>query len=237
MAGRPAPSEGGGGFVVARTRVDERAYRDWIAFVRETGLLEGYAEVLNARISVPGEIALVFDGCGEANAFFDAETRTVVMCYELLEAFAGIFENLPEAEREQALLGATDFIFYHEVGHALIDVLDLPALGREEDVADQLAVYILTDGTEEGEQAAIDGAVALYRITPHSDEIAFADEHSLGAQRFYNIACWVYGQNPEKYGGLVADGVLPEARAERCPDEYAQLERSWSRLLGPYLVP
>jgi hypothetical protein len=159
------------------------------------------------------------------------------MCYELLAAFTEAFGDMPGEERDQVVLGATDFIFYHEVGHALIDLLDLPTLGREEDAADQLAVYILTDGTGEGEQAAIDGAVALYRLEEEMDEFAFADEHSLGPQRFYNIACWVYGQNPEKYAHLLlrSGGVLPDARAERCPGESAQIESSWDRLLAPYL--
>ena len=232
---RVATPGGSGGFVVGQAALGSPQNEQWQRFVHQNQILEGYADVLNSWISLPEEVALAFTGCGEANAYFDEEERAIVMCYELLAAFARIFETLPAGEREEALMGATDFIFYHEVGHALIDVLKLPALGREEDVADQLAVHILTDGTEAGEQAAIDGAVALYRITPHTDEVAFADEHSLGPQRFYNIACWVYGQNPDRYGSLVGNGVLPEARAERCPDEYAQLESSWNRLLGPYL--
>lgn len=231
------PDTASSGFVVARTPLENRRYAGWAAYVRERRLLEGYAEYLNSWISLPERIALTFAACGRADAFYEPETRTVTLCYELLAAFARAFSEIPEGERGQVVLGATDFIFYHEVGHALIDVLDLPTLGREEDAADQLAVYLLTDGTDESEQSAIDGAVALYRLEREMDEGAVADEHSLGPQRFYNIACWVYGQNPEKYSNLLlrSGGVLPDARAERCPDEYAQLEHSWGRLLEPYL--
>lgn len=231
------PSAASSGFVVARTRLPNDQYAGWEAYVRGKRLLEGYATFLNGWISLPGRIVLTFAACGRADAFYEPETRTVTMCHELLATFADVFGEMPEAERDQVVLGATDFIFYHEVGHALIDMLDLPTLGREEDAADQLAVYILTGGTDEGEQAAIDGAVALYRLEEEMDEGAVADEHSLGPQRFYNIACWVYGQNPEKYANLLlrSGGVLPDARAERCPGEYAQLEASWDRLLEPHL--
>lgn len=227
----------GRGFIVVGTRLPNDRYAGWEAYVRGKRLLEGYATFLNSWISLPQPITLTFAACGRADASYEPETRTVTMCYELLATVAEVFGEMPEAERDQVVLGATDFIFYHEVGHALIDVLDLPTLGREEDAADQLAVYILTDGTDEGEQAAIDGAVALYRLEEEMDEGAVADEHSLGPQRFYNVACWVYGQSPEKYVNLLlrSGGVLPDARAERCPGEYAQIESSWDRLLEPHL--
>ena len=228
---------GGSGFVVARTLLENQQYAGWEAYVRRTRLLEGYADYLNDWIALPERVALMFAVCGGADAFYEPETRTITLCYELLDAFTQAFGELPEEEREQVVLGATDFIMYHEVGHALIDLLDLPTLGREEDAADQLAVYILTDGTDEGEQAAIDGAVALHRLEQETGGVALADEHSLGPQRFYNVICWVYGKNPDRHAGLRlrAGGVLPDARAERCPGEAAQLEASWNRLLEPYL--
>ena len=225
------------GFVVARTPLRNDRYAGWEAYVRERRLLEGWVDFLNGWISLSERITVTFAACGRADAFYEPQTRTITMCYELLPAFTQAFREIPAAERDQAVLGATDFILYHEIGHALIDVLDLPVVGREEDAADQLAVYILTGGTEEDEQAAIDGAVALHRLEEGMDEGSFADEHSLGPQRFYNIACWVYGQNPEKYTHLLlgSGGVLPEARAERCPAEYEQLQGSWDRLLDRYL--
>ena len=56
-----------------------------------------------------------------------------------------------EAERDEAVAGAFIFVFFHELGHALIDVYELPITGREEDAVDQLSTWILTDGTDDGE--------------------------------------------------------------------------------------
>lgn len=46
------------------------------------------------------------------------------------------------------------------------------------------------------------------------------------------MACWIYGSDPAKYAGIVANGVLPRARAQRCPGEYERLSKAWMRLLS-----
>ncbi len=122
----------------------------------------------------------------------------------------------------------------HEVGHALVDVLDLPVTGREEDVADQLAVYVLIRGGEKGAQAAVAGVSALQPSTNSFDDTDFADEHSLGPVRLYNVMCWIYGSDPAKYSYLLDGGSLPEERAVRCPGEWDRMAKAWQRLLAPY---
>jgi Putative metallopeptidase len=46
----------------------------------------------------------------------------------------------------------------HEVGHVLIDVLNLPTTGRDEDVVDEFSTLLLLEGEEEGEKAVINAA-------------------------------------------------------------------------------
>jgi hypothetical protein len=120
----------------------------------------------------------------------------------------------------------------HEVGHALVDVLDLPITGREEDAVDQLAAMMLINTGDKGAAAALNGVRAIQpgqnAVYDNSD---FADEHSLGPVRLYNIACWIYGSDPQKYAALVSGGGLPAARARRCPGEYERLSKAWMRLL------
>jgi Zn-dependent peptidase ImmA (M78 family) len=41
------------------------------------------------------------------------------------------------------VIGPVSLVFLHELGHALLDVLQIPILGREEDASDQLATYML----------------------------------------------------------------------------------------------
>lgn len=206
----------------------------------ENRVLEETADDLNRTLALPEDVTLSFAECGEISASYDPEKRQVTVCYELVDdlydAFRGEAKN--EDELDEKVVGATVFVLYHEVGHALVKVYRLPVTGREEDAVDQLSTYLLTDGTDEDEAAALDAAESLYRdenAGSGEGEPRYWDEHSLDRRRFDNVVCWVYGQNEGKYKSLVADGVLPAERAERCADEYAQIEQSWTTLLDPYL--
>jgi hypothetical protein len=210
--------------------------------LREEGLLEEIADGLNEAFELPADVIVCLRECGgDSNAYYHPGAHEIRICYELLDHLHDVFDphEREDEDLEAAVLGATAFTIYHEVGHALIDLLDLPITGREEDAVDQLSTYILADGTDEGEQWALAGARALY-YEDHdqggdAEARAFWDEHSIDAQRFYNIVCWVYGQNPAKHERLVRDKTLPEERARGCESEFAQIEHSWQVLLAPYL--
>lgn len=229
------------GFVVRKSLVKSEAYRELAAELDHSGLLQQMAVELNQVIVLDDTLGLRFSECGEPNAFYDPKRREVAVCYELIESY---YENMAAAydtedELDDAVAGAFLFVFFHEVGHALVDVLDVPVTGREEDAVDQLSVWVLVDG-EEGDKAVLDAAVGFYAAAEAEDAVdegSFADEHSLDQQRFYNMICWVYGSDPDAYGNLVEDGHLPAERAERCAAEYARIDRSWSRLLAAHLKP
>jgi hypothetical protein len=235
-----AKSEDKGDFKVARREPDEDGLsaEERAELDDEEKSLEEAAAELNKAFSLPHDILIGFDECEEPNAFYDPEKKEVVVCYQLVEdlyeSYRGEYKS--DEEIEEVVGNATTFVFFHEVGHALIDAYDLPVTGREEDAVDQLSVLVLADGSEEGDRTVLDAARTFSRATDAElDELAFADEHSLDRQRFYNIICLLYGQNRQKFASLVEDGTLPEGRAERCGDEYARAQKAWDALLAPYV--
>lgn len=205
--------------------------------VKQYGALEEIAAALHQRYSLPRPVEIRFDTCGLVNAYYDPNNTDITFCYELLELLADLFVadgQWTEPQRAD-VFGAVQFVMMHEVGHALVDVLDLPITGREEDVADQLAVYVLIRGGDKGAQAAAAGVRALQPLSGTSfDSTDFADEHSLGPVRLYNVMCWIYGSDPVKYSQLVDGGSLPEDRAVRCAGEWDRMAKAWQRLLAPY---
>ena len=182
---------------VADMNAEERKdYEEELKSLRET------ADALNKAFSLPHDIFIGFDNCEGANAFYDPEKKRVTVCYELAEDLYEAFKKdyKTDAQVEDAVTNATTFVFFHELGHALVDAYDLPITGREEDAVDQLSVLLLADGTEEGERMVLDAAVSFSRQAGDElDELAFADEHSLDRQRYYNIICLLYGQDEEKF--------------------------------------
>lgn len=134
-----------------------------------------------------------------------------------------------EAFVEANLLG----IFYHELGHALIDILQLPVFGQEEDAAD-VASILLIDGfyDEEAAQAlAYDAAFGFLAEAEFAGDVAYWDVHGPDEQRFYNTVCLFYGGNPDAREDFAIDLGLPEERAETCPEEFQLALDSW----GPAL--
>lgn len=202
-------------------------------------ILKEIADPLNEFIALPFDVYLNFDECGEPNAFYSPSTKEITMCYEFLDLFEQTFKKISknQVEIDDMTGGTAAFFFFHELGHCLIDVWDLPATGREEDAVDQLAMIILLDGTPEGQQMVISGAL-FFKLVSEGEknaELAFWDEHSLDQQRFYNTLCLVYGSDPVKNKGMIGKNGLPAERAQGCTDEFKRADRAWQRLLTPYL--
>jgi hypothetical protein len=238
--------KGGGKFRLTYAPVKDQDYREVRDLFKETGLLEEAVQGLNETFRIPADVEVILRECGEANAYYESDSRRISLCYELVAYYAGVFFTDAETDEDQelageAVAGATLFTLFHELGHALIDVWDLPITGREEDAVDQLATIILLEGGEDGETAALNGAASFWgedEEESEDEEPSFWDEHSLGEQRFYNIVCWSYGSNPEGLSDLIGDGEddwLPEARAAQCPDEFARMAKAWDTLLSPYV--
>jgi hypothetical protein len=215
-------------------------YKELHADMLKAHELENIAFELNSFLKIPKPIVLSYRECKQANAFYSPGTSSILMCYELVDSFYDTFkkDGLKGDELDEAVGNAVAFAFYHELGHAVVDVLNLPITGREEDAVDQLATFIVADGADEEETTALDGAIAFLLMEKNAKgkpQTAFWDQHSLGEQRFYNIICSLYGDSPQKYESVVSEGVLPKARAARCGYEWKRIENSWTRLLAPYI--
>jgi len=201
--------------------------------------IECIVDSLNERMALPYDITITFKECDGPDASYDDTTHQVTVCYDLIDDYYDLFsiEIKDEAALDEAVKGALASALFHELGHALMDAWNLPITGKEEDAADQLSTLILIEETEEGEQMALDGALAfkLYAALDGGEEKAYWDEHSLDEQRFYGILCMLYGHDPEKYEQMIKDGTLPASRAEMCKDDYAKLKKSWQTLLAPFV--
>lgn len=211
--------------------------------MRQNDLLEDFADDINQTLNLPYDVPLHGSQCDQANAFWDPSANTITICYEDADLGQRIFTEAGDPDPDASAIGSEYATFYHEVGHMAISVYDLPVTGREEDVADQLAAYLLLSPADDGQidpesvQAVKDfarafGASGAERVELGAED--FADVHSLDETRMFNLECWIYGSNPEANADLVTDGQLPEDRASGCQEEWIQLDQAWSTLLDPY---
>lgn len=225
-----------GHFVVQPPQVTSAQMRAVAREMQDSGTLQALADSLNAIFVLPRDVGLRFAQCDEANAYYDSETREIRMCLELLQGMSETLEGQFDGEDEtaDALAGAFIAVVLHEVGHALVDVLEIPVTGREEDAVDQLSAWMLIEANDVD---SVLGAAASYYTELDIGDEDFAGEHSLDRQRYYNLVCWAYGSDPDNSQALIDDWELPQERAEQCGAEYALLDRSWTRLLRDHLRP
>lgn len=200
------------------------------------------ADFVAAALVLPHDVPVIFESCGMANAMYHPDAKAIRFCYEFVDLFGQIIAADPNATEEdfaRGVMGSTVFFLLHEMGHALVDVLELPITGREEDAVDDLAALIIIFAEEEDALlAAIESFDALSAAQEAGGgEMAFWDEHSLSIQRAYTLDCIIYGSDPEEFADLVHPERLPEERAMRCPSEYAQKEQAWDRLLADHYTP
>lgn len=130
--------------------------------------------------------------------------------------------------------------FYHEMGHAFIDVLDAPVLGLVEDAADGLAVVLIDRYWEPDWAEAKARVVADYwwENAPSWSEdapgdVVTWDTHSPYERRYFTFVCLFYGANPEMRAVFAEDMELPLERQETCPSEFELMAQSWDHFLDP----
>jgi hypothetical protein len=138
------------------------------------------------------------------------------------------------------VVGNAVFVLAHELGHGLINEMNMPVLGREEDAADSFAIVtMLKLGTAFSERVLFEAGKGLF-LSAHRDKqekspLAFYGEHGLDLQRAYNVVCFMVGSNPEKYRQLAADTNLPKERQESCVYEWKNTAWSWGEVLQKHL--
>lgn len=173
------------------------------------------------------------------------EDNQIIMPYEFLAQTRAELKDedykLSTSQLDRIVLSQAKFVLLHEIGHALIDQLALPVVGKEEDAVDGLAT-LLAVGVLESPEIALCAAVALdVSEDPERDYMQqdFWNEHSLNAQRYYNILCWTHGGAPDwstEIERLAPEGWL-EAKGDDCSAEYEKLARNWKKLLKRHLKP
>lgn len=126
---------------------------------------------------------------------------------------------------------------YHELGHALIDVLDLPVFGPEEFAVDLFAIVMINRMRDEetAVQMAFDIAAAYdagaMKESTAGNGPAMWDVHGSDRQRYFNLVCHMYGANPYGRDRLAKELGLPDARAETCQDEYSLTSHAWGGVI------
>jgi Putative metallopeptidase len=196
-----------------------------------------------APLRLPHPLALRTRQCDQINAFYNPAERSITLCYELV---ADVFRQAPTTvssdgfiTREAAIFGSVIGVLLHEGGHMVFDMLDVPRFGREEDAADQVALFLALQFNKDIASTIVRGFAYTWAVgsDPSSSApiSAWADEHGSASQRMYNALCLAYGGDPKTFAEFVDRGWLPKDRAADCADEYNQVKRAFVKTVLPFI--
>ncbi len=239
--------KGVGKFILQYDRSSAPVLRD---VLRENKIFDRIITGLNqSGLIMRQDIPVIFTNCGEPNAFWDPSNERIIMCYEMIGFGVQLFQEQGNYGTSEALdksINNTIFTFYHELGHALIDVLQLSAVGQEEDTVDEFASVMLLSNSQGDLAEIILDAAEFYQIVNQISTSAPWDEHAPHDKRLFNLVCFVYGSNPEKYEQIFIEKFILvdpdqkvsreqiESRARRCYQEFPQKVANWNKLLLPH---
>ncbi len=147
------------------------------------------------------QVPILYKMCGFENAYYSPAERGITFCHELGELAYSLFrENALNAEFSEQdahsygfnnAIRMTDFVIFHEIGHALDDIRDDIGIGGNfESVADAIAVVLSVQTGQPNN--AVSGAY-FFNNLPSTNSLF--DEHGNNADRTGDIMCWVTGSS------------------------------------------
>lgn len=174
--------------------------------------------------------------CGRPDVLYLPRQRLISLCYEF---FLEINQLLGKAPADWYVIDRTTravvvFVVLHEIGHALVHLLDLQVGPRAEDAVDQFAFLMMASVKKQDLALRIVQAPAAY-FRGHSVQVDTPrghdpkDVHSTSAARSREALCLLYGRHRDpalaRQLGSAAPACIPHA---------AEVAATWNALLSPY---
>jgi len=209
-------------YLAAQSEQQEQVRQVLVESERLEYAIEGLNQLFNLPLTIKVNVG------GEQGPLHDPAQQYINIPYEFVSGLSRLYP-----ERED-LLDVTVFVLYHEVGHALIDLLELPVPAELEESADGLAGLLSIELISDG------GAPVLAAAGLLASRESIAASHPWFGQagktsRSRKLICWVVGSDPGRLGWVAEDAGLEAGEADRCPNEYEEMRGYWVELLRPYL--
>ena len=194
-------------------------------------------DLINQNWQLEDDILLQMGG--EEDPYYDPEASTIYFSYyfadEIVQRFNEVYPSASSQEQERFMISGVVHTLFHEYAHVLVDYLNLPVLGREEDAADSFASYVLLTLMDNGPVILKDGADLFYleSLDPDPfDAAMLSDSHNLAIQRFYMGLCHLYASDEDKYQDLIKTHDFDEEWIDTCFMDYDIIISSWHALLA-----
>lgn len=124
------------------------------------------------------------------------------------------------------------YTLYHELGHAVIDLAEVPVFGMEENAADAFALVLADRLLSEAALAEmVWDVVALGRRETVVETFDPWDEYQPGGQRLARTICLYYGMGPDARLATARAMGMPTSSTFDCAEDATATARAWRTVL------
>ncbi|MFJ3201619.1 DUF4344 domain-containing metallopeptidase [Streptomyces sp. NPDC086989] len=222
-----------------------------VEVIRKSRVLEQSADWVNKSLALPHDMVVkVTDKVppGVEDAVTQPDGRTIYVPPAFLSQIQGTATDVAKTVARPAAFPqdrynaddltalSTQFIFGHEMGHALQRQLMLANIAMEEDAADGFASFYTVNVV--GPAPSLAAALVFDEVARKQGKVTLeglSSDHPVTQARVFNFLCYLEGSDPQKYEApLAGAGYLPKSRAPLCPQAWAMLDHGWWTQLRPH---
>ena len=185
-------------FAAGKTEADKENAMSF----KKSGLFQRLAEDLNKHFNFPSDFQIKFSsGAGPA---FDPKTNAVLMSYDFInylnEKYKATYPGTSKEEMVHFSARVSMFLACYELGHAFINLYNLPIAGDKNAAADKLGTLLMLEYDRYGDNIVIDSADTYEQLSKYGAEKSYKgewDSYALSPKIFRNTICCLYAKQPK----------------------------------------
>ena len=217
-------------------------------WLRQTQYFEKQVSDLNKYFKLPNNIYIGLGECQEKNAYYNKNSKIIIICYELIfdiyDKFLIEYQSNGITKKQATImtLNIIDHIFYHQLAHALFDTMYISNNEKieknEESMIDSFANQIRISMERDLESNTVTSIAAWFKImnqTQNIKQINGWNEHGLDLERFFNMACENSGLDRIKTLNLIEKGFISNEKLIECKIKYIEQKEKVEMIINPIL--
>ncbi|MDC1024231.1 DUF4344 domain-containing metallopeptidase, partial [Nitrosopumilus sp.] len=217
-------------------------------WLRHTQYFEKQVSDLNRNFKLPNNIYIGLGECQHKDAYYNKDSKTIIICYELIfdihDKFLKEYETNGITEKQATVmtLNVIDYIFYHQLAHALYDTLyslDNQKIEKNnEQMMNSFANQIKRSMQQDSKDNKIISVASWFKImseTQNTKSVNVWNEHGIGFEKFFHMACENSGLDRIKTLNFMEKGFIPAEKLVQCKIKYIEQKEKLEFMISPIM--
>jgi len=217
-------------------------------WLRHTQYFEKQVSDLNRHFKLPNNIYIGLGECQQKDAYYNKDSKTIIICYELIfdihDKFLKEYETNGITEKQATVmtLNVIDHIFYHQLAHALYDTIyssDNQKIEKNDEqmmnsFANQIKIYMQQD-SKDNKIISVASWFKIMNETQNTKSVNVWNEHGIDFEKFFHMACENSGLDRIKTLNFMEKGFIPAEKLVQCKIKYIEQKEKLEFMISPIM--